>query len=126
MRQSPWRSIAFAVALLIASIWAVGAGWFVSDAWPARNAMARIELSRDAISCGNRSASPAKQQGCRDLAEIMSRAEQAEGYFIDGVVVFGPVLVLLGVAWWLRRGQRGGGKGHKNHHPHHHHRPSAA
>jgi len=124
MRQSPWRSVAFATALLIAGIWAVGSGWQVSEAWPVRKAMARVDLAREEIACGNRSASPANQQRCRDLAEIMSRAEQAEAYFLDGVVVFGPSIVLLGVAFWLRRGQ-GGGR-HNGHHGHHHRRPSAA
>lgn len=123
-RQSPWRSIAFASALLIAGIWAVGAGWHVSETWPVRNAMARVDLAREEIACGNRSASAANQQRCRDLAEIMSQAEQAERYFIDGLVVFGPTLVLLGAALWFRRGQKGT---RRNRHPphHHHHRPSA-
>jgi len=123
-RQSPWRSVAFASALLIAGIWAIGAGWHVSEAWPVRKAMARVDLAREEIACGNRSASPANQQRCRDLAEIMSRAEQAEAYFIDGVVVFGPaVLLLLGAAFWFRRGHGGGGNDHHGHN--HHRRPSA-
>ena len=121
MRRSPWRAIAFAAALLTAVAWGVVSGWYVSDAWQFRHAKARMELAREEISCGNRSGSPANQQRCRDLAELMSRASQAEGYFIDGVIVFGPVLALLGVAFWLHRGQRGG---HKDR-PHHHH-PSAA
>ena len=125
-RQSPWRSVAFASALLIAGIWAIGAGWHVSEAWPVRKAMARVDLAREEIACGNRSASPANQQRCRDLAEIMSRAEQAEAYFIDGLVVFGPTVLLLGAAFWFRRGQGGDGGRHNGHHGHHHHRrPSA-
>ncbi len=125
MRQSPWRSIAFASALLIAGIWAVGSGWRVSEAWPVRDALARVDLAREEIACGNRSVSPANQQRCRDLAEIMSRSEQAEAYFLDGLVVFGPTLLLLGAAFWIRRGQGGGRhNGHPGHH--HHRRPSAA
>jgi hypothetical protein len=124
MRQGPWRSIAFAIALLIATIWAVGAGWYVSDAWPVRSAMARIELSREEIACGNRSASAANQQRCRDLAEIMSRADQAQAYFFDGLIVFGPALLIFGLAYWLRPRRPPGRP--KNQHPHHHHRPSAA
>ncbi|MBM3549783.1 MAG: hypothetical protein FJX54_22825 [Alphaproteobacteria bacterium] len=120
MRQSPWRPIAFAVALLIACIWAGGAGWYVMQQWPVRAAMARVELSREEIACGNRSASPANQQRCRDLAGIMSSAEQAEWYFIDGLIVFGPTLALLGFGWWVRRSQRSGGR---SHHSRHHHRP---
>jgi hypothetical protein len=121
MRQSPWRPIALAVALIIAGTWAVGAGWYVSEAWPVRAAMARVELAREQNACGNRSAS--SQQGCRELAEIMSRAVQAQSYFVDGAVVFGPAVLLLGFAWWLRRSQRRPRNG--PHHPHHHHTPSA-
>ena len=122
MRQSPWRSIAVATAVLIAGIWAVGSGWQVSEAWPVRDALARVDLAREEIACGNRSASPANQQRCRDLAEIMSRGEQAEAYFLDGLVVFGPTLLLLGAAFWIRRGH--GGNRHNGHHGHR--RPSAA
>lgn len=122
-RQSPWRWIAFAMALLIACIWAVGAGWYVSESWSFRHATARMELAREEIACGNRSASQANQQRCRDMAEIVSRAEVAERYFLDGMVVFGPALVLLGVAFWFRRGGRGGRNDHRGHH---HDRPSAA
>ena len=125
-RQSPWRSVALASALLIAGIWAIGAGWHVSEAWPVRKAMARVDLAREEIACGNRSASPANQQRCRDLAEIMSRAEQAEAYFIDGLVVFGPTVLVLGAAFWFRLGQGGDGGRHNGHHGHpHHRRPSA-
>lgn len=122
-QQSPWRLIAFASALLVAVIWAIGAGYHVSEAWPVRSAMARVELAREEIACGNRSASAANQQRCRDLAEIVSRAELAEGYFFDGLIVFGPTLVLLGAAWWFRRGQ--GGSRKNGHHPgqQHNHRP---
>jgi len=128
MRQSPLRLIAFAVALLIAIGWAIGAGWYVVEQWPVRAAMARVELAREEIACGNRSASTANQQRCRDLAEIMSRADQAQAYFIDGLVVFGPTLLLLGAAWWVRRGQGGTRNRPRSGHapPHRHHRPSAA
>ena len=125
-RQTPWRSVAFASALLIAAIWAIGAGWHVSEAWPVRKAMARVDLAREEIACGNRSASPANQQRCRDLAEIMHSAEMAEAYFADGVVVLGPALLVIGLAFWLRRrGARLDRRGHHGPHPHHH-RPSAA
>ena len=125
MRQSPLRTVAFAAALLVSAAWAIGAGWYVSDRWPVRNAMARVELAREEMACGNRSASPANQQRCRDLAEIVSRAELAEGYFLDGLVVFGPVFIVIGGAFWLRRGPRGGPGDHHSSH-HNHHRPPAA
>lgn len=129
-RQSPWRSIAFAAALMVAGIWAVGSGWQVSETWPVRDALSRVDLAREEIACGNRSASPANQQRCRDLAEIMNHAERAEAYFMDGLVVLGPSLLLLIAAFWIRRGQGGGNGGRQNgHHDgrhHHHRRPSAA
>ena len=88
--------------------------------------MVRVDLSREEIACGNRSASPANQQRCRDLAAIMSRAEQAEAYYIDGLVVFGPTMLLLGAALWFRRRQGEDGGRRNDHHGHHHHRgPSA-
>lgn len=120
-QQSPWRLIAFASALLVAIIWAIGAGYHVSEAWPVRSALARVDLAREEIACGNRSASAANQQRCRDLAEIVSRAGLAEGYFLDGLVVFGPTLVLLGGAYWLRRGHAGSRKSSQHPGSHHHH-----
>ncbi len=104
-QQNPWRLIALASALLVAVIWAIGAGYHVSEAWPARNALARVDLAREEIACGNRSASAANQQRCRDLAEIVSRAELAEGYFFDGLVVLAPTLLLFGVVAWRIRGR---------------------
>lgn len=125
MRQSPWRTVAFTAALLTAVAWSGVSGWWVSQSWQYRDVMARVELAREGIACGNRSASPANQQRCRDLAEIMHSAEVAEAYFADGVVVLGPTLLLVGLAFWLRR--RGASRDGRNHHgPHHHHRPSAA
>jgi hypothetical protein len=119
MRQGSLRTIIFAVSLLVAVLWAIGSAWYVSESWPVRHAKARADLAREEVACGNRSASPANQQRCRDLAEIMNRAELAESYFIDGVVVVGPMLVIVGVALWLRRGARGGRKDHHGH-PHRH------
>ncbi len=126
MRHSPWRTVAFAAALLTAVSWIGASGWWVSQSWALRDVMARIELSREGIACGNRSASPANQQRCRDLAEIMHSAEVAEAYFADGVVVLGPALLVIGLAFWLRR--RGNRPDRRSHHGphHHHHRPSAA
>ena len=125
MRQSPWRKVAFAAALLIAVTWSAVSGWWVSQSWQYRDVMARVELAREGIACGNRSASAANQQRCRDLAEIMHSAEVAEAYFADGVVILGPGLLLIGLAFWLRR--RSGQRDRRNNHgPHHHHRPSAA
>ena len=69
--EGPWRLIAFTLALLIAGAWAVAAGWYVMEDWPVRAAKARMELAREEIACGNRSASPANQQRCRDL--VLSR-----------------------------------------------------
>ncbi len=124
MRQSPWRTVAFVAALLTAVTWSAVSGWWVSQSWQYRDVMARVELAREGIACGNRSASPANQQRCRDLAEIMHSAEVAEAYFADGVVVLGPGLLLIGLALWLRR--RGARRDRRNHGPDHHRRPSAA
>lgn len=125
MRQTPWRTVALAAALLTALTWSGVSGWWVSQSWTHRDVMARVELAREEIACGNRSASPANQQRCRDLAVLVNSAEVAEAYFIDGVVVFGPALLFVGLAFWLRR--RGGHRDGRNHPgPHHHRRPSAA
>ena len=49
MRQSPWRLVAFSAALVIAVTWSVASGWYVSQSWPLRQTMARIELAREEI-----------------------------------------------------------------------------
>lgn len=122
MQRKIWRSLACVATLLMALGWGVGSGWWVSQSWPLRGAMARIELAREESQCGNRSASAANQQRCRDMAEIMSNAETAQAYFIDGTIVLGPALLLLGLAVWLWRGldprdRRRQGRPHHDHHP---------
>lgn len=101
--QRSWRTAAFVMAAIMAGLWAIVSGLRVSEAWPVRGALARVELAREETACGNRTASPANQQRCRDLAEVMNRADQAEAYFLDGLVVFGPPALLLGVGLWFRR-----------------------
>lgn len=125
MQRNIWRSLACVAALLLALSWGIGSGWWVSQSWPLRGAMARIELAREEVQCANRSASSANQQRCRDMAEIMSKADMAEAYFIDGAVVLGPSLILLGLAIWLWRGLDPGDR-RRHDRPHHDHHPSAA
>jgi hypothetical protein len=120
------RSITFVTALVVALAWCVGAGWHVMESWPLRNALARVELARAENQCSSRMGSAANQMRCRELVEIMHRADRAEVYLVDGLIVFGPSLLLVAVAIWVRRSgsdtnRRGGSRGHP-----HQHRPRAA
>jgi hypothetical protein len=127
MRRSSWRYLTFAILTVIATVWTVGASWQVSRDWPVRDALARVDLSREENACSYR-AGEDNQARCRDLARIMSRADHATTYFEDGLMVFGPVLPLIVLAWWLLSGSKGGRSDHRRHsyHPPRHHRPSAA
>ncbi|MBM3549170.1 MAG: hypothetical protein FJX54_19700 [Alphaproteobacteria bacterium] len=128
MRIPSWRLLTFAAVVVAGTTWMLGAGWQVSRPWPVRDALAKLELSREEVACNHRFGAD-NQQRCRDLARIMSQADHARAYFEDGLVVFGPLLPLAGFAWWLLRGSRGGhpprigrpGSGYP-----HRHRPSAA
>ena len=125
-RKSLLRSITFVSALVVALAWCVGAGWHVMESWPLRSALARVELARAENQCSSRMGSAANQMRCRELVEIMHRADRAEVYLVDGLIVFGPSLLLIVVAIWVRRSgshtnRRGGPRGH-----HHQHRPRAA
>jgi hypothetical protein len=125
-RNSPWRLITFISALLVAVAWIGVSGWWVSQSWPLRNAMGRVEQAREQAQCSTRSGSQANQIRCRELVEIMHRAETAELYFVDGLLVFGPSLLLIGVAFWARRGDPPGRTGSRHPPRHHHQRPTAA
>ena len=126
-RRSSWRSPVFIIALIIALGWIGGAGWWVMESWPMRATMGRVELARAENQCNARSGSPANQARCRDLVELMHRAEQAQDYFIDGILVFGPALLLVGIVYWRSRKTRPPRRGGTHHPPpQHHHRPSAA
>jgi hypothetical protein len=125
-RRSPWRSSIFIVGLLVALAWMGAAGWWVVDSWPMRAAMGRVEQARAESQCSVRSGSSANQVRCRELVEIMARAEQAQSYFIDGILVFGPALLLVGIVYWRSRKERPRRGGTPHPPPQHHHRPSAA
>ncbi len=125
MQRKIWRSLACVATLLMALGWGIGSGWWVSQSWSLRGAMARIELAREESQCGNRSGSPANQQRCRDMAEIMSNAQTAQAYFVDGAIVLGPALLLLGLAVWLWRGMDPRDR-RRNGRPHHDRHTSAA
>jgi len=129
VRFSFLRILSLAAVVLGGVAWTIGAGWQVTRPWAVRDALARVELSREEVACNYRFGED-NQQRCRDLARIMARADRATAYFEDALIVFGPVLPLAGIAWWLLRGHRGGPSGgrrpgHGYHHPRHH-RPSAA
>jgi hypothetical protein len=129
MRFPTWRFLALVAVTLIAFGWTIGASWQVSRSWPVRDALARVDLSREQVACNHRFGAD-NQQRCRELARLMNRADRATAYFEDGLMVFGPVLPLIGLGWWLLHGMRGGQRdrrhGHGYHHAHRHHRPSAA
>jgi hypothetical protein len=125
-RRSPWRTPAVIVAILVGLAWIGASGWWVIEAWPMRATMGRVDLARAENQCNARSGSAANQARCRDLVELMHRAEQAQDYFIDGILVFGPPILLFGIVYWRSRRHppRRGGTHHPP--PQHHHRPSAA
>jgi hypothetical protein len=127
-RRSHLRSITFLTALVVALAWCVGAGLHVMESWPLRNALARVELARAENQCSSRTGSAANQMRCRELVEIMHRADRAEVYLVDGVIVFGPSLLLIGVALWVWRSGSSTGRGgpRRQRGEHHHHRPRAA
>lgn len=126
-QASSWRVIVGATLVLVGSLWAALAGGHLSKSWPVRDALARVELSREEVACGHRMGGSENQQRCKDLAQVMSRADTATEYFNDGLVVLAPALLLFGVAAWLIRGRP------ERHAPHRVHprlhdlrRPSAA
>jgi hypothetical protein len=119
-RRSPWRIPVLILAFLVGLAWSGGSGWWVIDSWPMRATMDRVDQARAESQCSVRSGSGANQARCRELVELMHRAGQAQGYFIDGLIVFGPSVLLVGLVFWLTRG-RGPQRP-----PQHHHRPSAA
>jgi hypothetical protein len=124
----PWRVLTFSAVVVAGVAWTLGAGWQVSRPWPVRDALAKVELSREEVACGYRVGED-NQQRCRDLARIVSRSERATAYFEDGLIVFGPILPLAGIAWWLMRSGRNSRPprlGRPGHGYHRHHRPSAA
>ena len=120
-RRAFWRSIGLAATLLVACTWAVGAGWQLSRPWPVREALARVELSREEVACGYRMGGADNEQRCREMARLISRSDLARAYFSDGLIVVAPVLVLLGIAYWLSRGYR-----RPRHPPPYNRRPSPA
>lgn len=128
MRFPSWRLLSFIAVTLVAFVWTIGASWQISRPWPVRDALARVDLSREEVACSHRFGAD-NQQRCRELARLMNRADRATAYFEDGLMVFGPVLPLIGLGWWLLHGMRSGRNdrrpGHA-YHTHRHHRPSAA
>ncbi|MBI1776137.1 MAG: hypothetical protein HYR63_12395 [Proteobacteria bacterium] len=104
MRQPFWRPVVSVSSLLLALSWSIGAGYWTVQRWPLRDNLMRLELSRSESECGLRPGGPANVERCKDLVRISHRAVEGSWMLQDGLIVFGPMLLGVWIAFAVRRG----------------------